>query len=603
MFVCRTRTRSRDGKPYFTFRLARSQRMGAKVRQRTLLNLGSRFPIPQPLWRTLAQRIQQILDPHPGLLPIVCEPAVESEAQRIAARLLQEGVSLTADPPTEPQPAFHSVDVDSLQFARPRSIGVEQVALWAADQLGLPDLLQQLGLSGPQRQVALALLVARMAAPASERATWIWLRERSGVGELLGCDFETIGLSALYRAGDRLLQHRKALESCLFTHTMGWFDQTPAVTLVDLTNTYFEGEAKAQPQAQRGRSKEKRSDCPLLTLGLVLDGSGFVRRSEVLAGNVAEAGTLADMLAALQAPAEAVVVMDKGMAPEENVRWLRAQGWHYVVASRERKREFEAEGAVEMETATGTGVRVYKQEGEAGETRLYCESERRAQKERAMVDRAGERLEKELQKLHEGLSKPRSTKRLEKVWQRIGRLREKYPKASPHYRIEVDGDEPGRKAVAVRWEHQPAGQSIATHPGVYCLRTNVTDWNEQELWSTYMMLTDLEAVFRSLKSELGLRPIDHWKPKRSEAHLFMTVLAYQLVQVIRKRLKQQGEQASWTTLRRRLGGQQRVTAVFRREDGRTLHVRKATQAEPGQRAIYDALGVAADPGGVRKMIV
>ena len=610
MFVCRTRTRSRDGKRYFTFRLVRSQRVGHKVRQRTLLNLGSQFPIPRDHWRILCQRVEQILAPQPALLPIEADPEVEAEAQRIAERLLREGLPLAdpapgvdpSQPPSRP-PDFQSVDVESLQLARPRSVGVEQAALWAAGQLGLPDLLQALGLSGPQRQAALGLLVGRMAAPASELATWTWLRARSGLGELLGCDFETVSLSALYRAGDRLLRHRKALEGQLFSRAMGLFEQPATVTLVDLTNTYFEGAAKAQPKARRGRSKEQRHDCPLLTLGLVLDASGFVRRSEVLAGNVAESGTLAGMLQALQAPTEAVVVLDKGIATAENVAWLREQGWRYVVASRERQREFDAQEALAVETASGSGVRIHKREGEDGETRLYCESERRKQKEQAIVERAGQRLERELGTLHTGLSKPRSTKRLEKVWQRIGRLREKYPKASPHYRIELEADEQGQKAVAVQWERQPAGHSIATHPGVYCLRTNVAGWDEQRLWSTYVLLTDLEAVFRSLKSELGLRPIYHSKPHRSEAHLFVTVLAYQLVQVLRTRLQQRGERASWTTLRRRLAGQQRVTAVFRREDGRTLHVRKATQAEPGQQAIYDALGVSSAPGGIRKMIV
>ena len=610
MFVCRTRTRSRAGKQYFTFRLVRSQRVGDRVRQRTLLNLGSQFPIQRDHWRSLTQRIQQILDPQPELLPLQCPPAVEAEAQRISARLLAEGVSL-ADPapdtaPLQPsgrQPDLQCVDVNSLQLARPRCVGVEHVALWAAEQLGLPSLLQQLGLSGPQRQAALGLLVGRMAAPASELATWSWLRQRSGLGELLGCDFESMGLSALYRAGDRLLRHRKALETNLFQRATGLFGQSPTVTLVDLTNTYFEGQAKGQPQAQRGRSKEKRSDCPLLTLGLVLDASGFVRRSKVLAGNVSESGTLAGMLQALEAPAGAVVVMDKGIATAANIEWLREQGWRYVVASRERKREFDADKARAVETATGMGVRIYRQTDERGETRLYCESERRQRKEQAIVERAGQRLEKELEKLHAGLSKPRCMKRMDRVWQKIGRLREKYPKASPHYDIEVQGDEKGKKAVAVRWERQPAGQSIATHPGVYCLRTNVTEWDEQRLWSTYVLLTDLEAVFRSLKSELGLRPIYHSKPERSEAHLFLTVLAYQLVQVIRGRLKQHGERASWTTLRRRLAGQQRVTAVFRRQDGRTLHVRKATLAELDQQAIYDALGVSRSPGGVRKTIV
>ncbi len=608
MFVCRTRTRSRDGKHYFTFRLVRSQRQGAKVRQRTLLNLGSQFAIPQADWRALCLRVRQILGPPDELLPLDCSPEVEIEAQRIAARLLQDGVALAAEfpaaeRPSAPRPDFQSVDVSTLKLARPRSVGVEHAALWAAEQLGLPALLAELGLSGPQRQAALALLVGRMAAPASERATWIWLRERSGLDELLGCDFGTLSLSALYRANDHLLQQRQALESRLFSSAMGLFGQQPTVTLVDLTNTYFEGEAKLQPKARRGRSKEKRNDCPLLTLALVLDASGFVRRSQVLAGNVSESSTLEGLLKALAAPPEAVVVLDKGIATADNVAWLREQGWQYVVASRERRREFDAAEAEVLETASGSGVRVCQQRDETGETRLYCESERRQQKEQAIVQQAGQRFEQALQQLRAGLSKPRTTKRLEKVWQRIGRLREKYPQASPHYQIEVQADAKGDKAVGLSWQRQAAENSIATHPGVYCLRTNLEGWDTQRLWSTYVQLTDLEAVFRSLKSELGLRPIYHWKPRRAEAHLFVTVLAYQLVQVIRQRLQARGERSSWVTLRARLTGQQRVTAKFRRKDGRMLHVRKATQAEPGQLAIYDALGVSASPGGVSKLIV
>ena len=140
-------------------------------------------------------------------------------------------------------------------------------------------------------------------------------------------------------------------------------------------------------------------------------------------------------------------------------------------------------------------------------------------------------------------------------------------------------------------------------PGVYCLRSSETDWDEATLWHTYVTLTDLEAVFRSLKSELGLRPIYHHKPSRADGHLFISTVAYQLVQVVRTRLRQAGESASWTTLRRILEGQQRITATFRRADGRTLHVRKATRAEPPQQAIYDALGIDGAPGGMRKTLV
>ena len=172
-----------------------------------------------------------------------------------------------------------------------------------------------------------------------------------------------------------------------------------------------------------------------------------------------------------------------------------------------------------------------------------------------------------------------------------------------HYAVELDTDNSGQRATAVRFTRRPLSGSMMTHPGVYCLRSNQSDWDEATLWRTYFTLTDLEAVFRSLKSELGLRPIYHHKPIRAEGHLFITVIAYQLVQVIRRRLRESSETASWITLRRILEGQQRITATFRRADGATLHVRKATRAEPPQQAIYDALGIDPAPGGTRKTVV
>ena len=214
------------------------------------------------------------------------------------------------------------------------------------------------------------------------------------------------------------------------------------------------------------------------------------------------------------------------------------------------------------------------------EVRLYCYSEQRAEKERGIVERFAARFETALTQLNDGLARPRAHKRLGQVWQRLGRLKAKHSRVASHYQIAVTADETGEKAVAVTWTRLPEDGSMATHPGVYWLRSSQTDWDEDTLWRTYTTLTDVEAVFRALKSELGLRPIYHHKPRRADGHLFITVIAYQLVQVIRTRLRAHGEHASWTTLRRILEGQQRVTATFRRPDGRTLHVRTATQAEP-----------------------
>ncbi len=157
--------------------------------------------------------------------------------------------------------------------------------------------------------------------------------------------------------------------------------------------------------------------------------------------------------------------------------------------------------------------------------------------------------------------------------------------------------------MAVTWTRRPAAGAMADCPGVYCLRSSETAWDEETLWRAYATLTDVEAVFRSLKSELGLRPVYHRKQARAEGHLFITVLAYQLVQVLRAALRGKGVDGSWNTLRNILDGQQRVTATFRYADGRALHVRKATRAEPALRKIHDALGIDPRPGGTRKTTI
>ena len=313
MFIRRTQTRSTpSGQTYFTHRLVRSHRVSGKVRQQTLLNLGRHFSIPRHHWPLLCRRLDQILS---GQLPLLQEGSaqLEEEAQRMAERLLEGEADVTGTAGEASSEELQTVEVGSVELTRPRSVGVEQVGCWALEQLGLGDLLGELGLNGPMRAAAVGAIVGRLARPGSERATWGWLGRRSGLGELLDFDFETLSLMQMYRASDALMKHRQAIEAHLFTRAMGLFDLRPTVTLFDLTNTFFEGAASRQPKAQRGHSKDKRSDCPLLTLGLVLDGAGFVRRSQVFAGRVDEPRTLAGMLEALEAPRGALVVMDRGV--------------------------------------------------------------------------------------------------------------------------------------------------------------------------------------------------------------------------------------------------------------------------------------------------
>src|SRR5699024_3456967 len=490
---------------YYTYRLVESQRIEGKVRQRTLLNLGAHFTIDKAHWGVLCQCIDECLNGQSDLGLEAVPAAVEAEAEHMVAQLLgrQQPTLSLAHSTGE---AMQTVDVDSMTLVRPRSVALEQLGLWAMAQVDFTGLLGECDFNRPQRAAALGTIIARMAAPGSEQATYRWLHSRSGLGELLDYDYEAMNDQALYRIADRLYQRRTTIEDTLFGRVRDLFGLECVVTLYDLTNTYFEGRAESNPQAQRGHSKEKRSDCPLVTLALVLDGSGFVRRSEVFPGNAAQATTLEQMLSGLDAPTGALVVMDRGIASQANIDWLAAEGYRYLVVSRSRQRDFDADAATPITTAGDERVHVHAVASEDGcERYVYCYSEARARKEHAIEQRFAERFEAELQRIHDGLSRPQTTKRIDRLWERIGRLKEKSHGASQHYTIELIPDDQADKAVAVCWQRNAKPNSRASHPGVYCLRTNETQWDAEQLWHTYIMLTDLEAVFRTLKSELGLR--------------------------------------------------------------------------------------------------
>lgn len=601
MYIRQTKTRSsKSGEDYFTFRLVASERIGKKVRQKTLLNLGRNFSLEKEQWPRLCIRIDQLLSGQGNFL--VETEAVEDLAQRYAAQLIALSPSATSSQEGL-DTDYQEVDVASLELVKPRSVGVEHVGVAALSWLGLPQILKSVGFNGVQRSAALGSIIGRMAAPGSELATARWLKDRSALGELMDIDFEAMPLMRLYRVSDLLIRHREKIEEALFGQIQTLFSLSATVTLFDLTNTYFEGDVAENVKAQRGRSKEKRSDCPLVTLGLILDGSGFVRRSKMFEGNVSEAKTLEEMLEGLDAPAGALVIMDAGIATEANISWLVEQGYRYLVVSRERNRQFDEKQSVEAITASQQTIQIQRVlNDEKTEVRLYCHSQARQEKEAAMTAQFSQRFEAGLTKIAEGLKKKRSEKRLDKLWQRIGRLKAKSHGMGQHYKIEMTPDETGTKAVALHWEQLPVDGTMLTHPGVYCLRSNELKWDEATLWRTYTMLTDLEAVFRSLKSELGLRPVYHHKEERTEGHLFITILAYQAVQAVRKKLNAKGITASWASLRETFSVQQRVTATFKQRDGRTLNVRKATVAEPKLKELYAVLELSPTPGGVQKLI-
>ena len=534
MYIRRTKTKNLDdGGAYYTYRIVESVRLGKQVKQRTLLNLGKDFAIDSEHWPLLTARIKQLLEdsePHQQELFHVADDLtqlLEASAQRYSALIIAK-LAQAVDVES-PETDYHSVDINHVEALQARSIGVESLAWHALQQLQLDQKLTALGFNKVELAAAVGSIIARVVSPGSELHTHNWLQSCSALGELLDHDYGNTSLTRLYNISDKLLKHQTALETFLSDQEQTLFDLNRSIVLYDLTNTYFEGQCTQNPKAQFGRSKEKRSDCPLVTLGLVLDGDGFPLSSQVFPGNASEPGTLELMLDGLleknpiSQATKPVIIMDAGIASQDNIDWLTEQNYHYLVVSREQsvKNPKDQDNAVMVRDTEHSKVCVYSEtDAETNETRLYCHSEQKAKKEQSIRNRFHVRMEEALNKLDAGLNKKYTLKKYSKILERIGRLREKNRRVSPDYQIEVIADKEQKNAIRIEWELQPQSEQKDQHCGVYCLRTNIPDWSEEQLWTTYIMLTEIEATFRSLKSELGLRPVYHQKEERVTGHLF-----------------------------------------------------------------------------------
>jgi len=621
MYIRKTKIKnSKQGDAYYTHRIVESVRERDKVKQTTLLNLGKHFDIKSTLWPLLISRIEQLLQQNQTEqqaelfnLQLELDETLEKAAQRYAALIIHkqsqpvvsdDHQSLSAQQSSH----FETVDINQLSALTARSIGVETIAWHAVKQLKLEQKLTALGFNGRDRAAALGNIIGRMVSPGSERSTHQWLTNQTALGELIEHDYDTTKLTRLYTVGDDLLRSQSALESFLYQQEKDLFNLKQTIILYDLTNTYFEGSAATNPKAQFGRSKEKRSDCKLVTMGLVLDSEGFPINSRLFNGNASEPQTLEEMIDGLnqeklQAP---VIVLDAGIASQENLTWLQENHYQYIVVSRERHKENpqESENAVVIKEEPHNRVIVKRvDDGENQEVRLYCHSEKREKKDAAIRSRFHQRFEQALEKLHQGLSKKGTIKRYEKVLENIGRIKQKNSRVAQDYDIDVIADENKKNAISITFKRLENSHDKDKLSGVYCLRSNILDWTEEQLWHTYVMLTDLEATFRSMKTELGLRPVYHRKEERVTAHLFITLLAYHLVHTIRYQLKEKGINLSWHSIRQVLSTVQRITISMPTKDNKMVYVRTTTKPEPMQQKIYDALNISTDPIGKVKTII
>lgn len=599
---------SKTRKEYYTYKLVDSVRTERGPRQRTVLNLGVDFNLPKDQWKDLANSIEEIITGQQNLIEY--PKTVRTLARRYAKKIISQEGSVIAETEDLP-PDYANVDLNSINNEEARTVGPEHVIYETIKGLAIDRKLKEFGFKAHQIAAAIGVIAGRMIVAGSERATHYWLQNTSALGELMGFDFSLLSLDRLYRASDHLMKHKVAIEDHLCETETRLFALQEKVLLYDLTNTFLKGSGKYNPKAQYGKSKERRNDCPLVTLGLVLDMHGSPGRSRIFEGNVSEPGTLETMILGLSqnntcqdSLFKPTIVMDAGIASEDHIQWLRDNHYLYIVVSRKRKKEIPSNLKMMPVKIDDKTKNVLVQAGlapskETDELELYCHSVDKEKKEESIKTKFRGRFEAELLKAHNAIRFPTGTKKYEKVIERIGRLKEKFRLISHRYNITIDKDPESDKAKSITWSRK----KVKKTSGVYCLRTNRNDLNEQQIWDIYTMLTDIEDAFRCMKSELGLRPIYHHIERRCDGHIFITLLAYHVMHAIRLKLRQKGIFCCWATIRTQLSSQIRISTTMKQKDGKAVHLRKSSRAESSHRTIYRALNLSTQPGRLIKTIL
>jgi transposase len=603
MYIRKTK-RVYKGKIYTNHLLVESVLTPKGPRQRTVCSLGRLEPAPPKQWLGLARKMEAALQ---GQLSLQGEGAeTETLVQRVrkGRKRSQRSEGICG------QSGIIVIDTERVETEEHREAGPVHVGHQIWRQLDLGEILGRAGLSERACVLSEVMTLNRLVFPLSELSMPDWIR-RTAIGDILGTDFCELNEDALYRNLDKLYPKRGQIESELSEREKKLFNLDDMVYLYDLTSTYFEGQAEANPQAKRGYSRDKRPDCKQVLVGLVLDREGFPKAHETFEGNRQDRRTVEEMLQVLEKrtgkhPGSTVVV-DRGMAYEENLEQIRAHGLHYVVAGRQSERnqwsdDFEEEADWEEviripspRNPLQKKLRVeIKRRQKGDEVYILCLSEGREEKDRAIREKQEERLIQDLERLKIRIETGH-LKRAEKIHQAIGRLQERYPRVARYYGIQYQG-----QPQSLSWQEDIEKKAVAQKlDGSYVLRTDRQDLTADEIWRTYMLLTRVEAAFRSMKSPLMERPIFHHLKRRTQTHIFLCILAYHLLAAIEKRFLDQGIHTSWWSIRQQLSTHQVVTIVLPTPNGMVLKIRKGGAPEPEHKKIYEILKI---PSQVMKPI-
>jgi len=588
----------KEGKPYRYYRLVHSYRVGDKTRQQVLLNLGLLEELPREKHKLLADRIEELVTGTTSMFQNT-DNELDVIARRFSSEIIRKGLfPVSGKRPklgTEDRGEWEEVDLSSIDMEDSREVGGAWLCKQAFEKAGLSQCLTQIGFDETEAAMAMVMIAAKMLHPSSELETTRWLQNNTELPRLFGLEPQFITRYLLYKTAIRLYQVKDIIEDTLYKLCSGLFSNHDNIIIYDLTNMYFEGRMQGSEKAMFGRSKEKRNDCRLIGLSLAIDSIGFFRYSQLYPGNISEPSTLKDVLDKIKyklsvKKEKPVVTMDAGIATDENLLMLKQEGYDYVCVSRSKPKEYFriSPKVFSIEDNTGSKIEIEKVSIAGFEdTFLRIKSERKSMKESSIDEKLTQRFEERLEYLKRGLSQPRRLKKITAVHEHVGRLKDQYSKVAKYYQINYVEDHEKGLVKELTWERKKEKEKTN---GEYFLRYSRKKLTENEIWDVYNLTREVESSFRCLKNDLDIRPIFHQKDKYIEPHIWMSLLAYQIVNYIRLRLKDKRINYSWSKISTIMQSQQCATVSLNAKESKKVYARVCSRPNTEAIQIYEALG-------------
>lgn len=600
------KTKKSTGERIKNYRLCESYRCDNTVRHQTILHLGPLDELPETdQKKALVLRINDLVRlSHRGEQDLFKpqDEVVEKLAQKYLAAIKEkQRLDIAAGKD------YHRIDTDSLENKNIREAGAEWLCMQALEQLNMSDFLRGKEWQEEQIQLALTHIISRATYPASELRTSEWIKQNSSVCELTAYPIEKITKDKLYEISKSLHKIKEDIEKHLSQRTNELFDLNDKIILYDLTNTYFEGSMRTSKIARFGKSKEKRNDARLVVLAVVVNAEGFLKYSQIFEGNIADSKSLEQIIGELSARTSGtgrhpIVVLDAGIATEANLELLRENQFDYMCVSRAGMSKYRVDtnsSPVKITDKKDQPITLQKVTVEnSSDTWLRVHSQGKALKEAGMNSRFSQRFEQGLSQIKESLGKKSGIKTQQKVWERIGRLKTKFPSIHKYYDIDTQVNDKGI-VTNITWKQKPLNKK----EGYYLLRTTLNDQEEQTQWTIYNIIREIEATFRTLKTDLDLRPIYHKTDEASMAHLHLGLLAYWVVNSIRHQLKLKGIKNEWRDIVRIMNTQKIVTTTMNNAYDQQIIIRQCSEPIEAVTEIYTALQYKSKPFTRKKFVV